>query len=192
MTDKNLVVVDLDSTLHEYMHTVALVALNEFGVRLEGPAEDWNSVFPIGFERDRQVEIFQRCHDREYIFLTNPYPLAVESLKRIHRAGFDIWYLSDRKGSAEKDTIEWLSLHGFPDGKLTCSPDKRGELLSHKDNLATVIDDRPRTLIFALHELGLDNVFSLRHEYNKNLTDIPGIHIFDTWKEICDKFMEVV
>lgn len=190
---KNIVAVDLDSTLHEYMHTVALVALNEFGVRLEGSPRDWEDVFPEEFSRDRHVEVYQRCHDREYIFLTNPYPGAPKALKEISNMGYDVRYYTDRKESAHSDTEDWLEKHGFPNiGGLNCCRDKRGDLLQIKDELATVIDDRPRTMIFARYELGLDHVFSLRHGYNQNFSDIPGIHLFNTWTEILDKFKEIM
>ena len=84
---KNIIAIDIDSTLHEYMHTVALVALNEFGVRMEGSPEEWSAVFPKEFHPSRYKDIFMRCHDREFIFLTKPYPGAVDSVKELHDMG---------------------------------------------------------------------------------------------------------
>lgn len=188
--EKNVIAVDIDSTLHEYMHTVALVALNEFEIRLEDPPMDWAGALG-NLPRPEQVEIFQRCHDREYIFLTNPYPYAAKALNRIDKQGYEIWYVSDRKLSAHDDTVEWLSKHGFPQvDNVFCSNDKRGLFEEHSDKLLTVIDDRPRTLVYARYELGLPNVYSIKHTYNQNLTDIPGIHILDDWWLIVDKFEE--
>ena len=173
------------------MHTVALVALNEFGIRLESAPNDWNDALPQGLSRPEQIEIFQRCHDREYIFLTNPYPGAVEALDWVSRSGYEVWYVSDRKADSHADTVEWLEKHGFPQThNLHCSLDKRGLLEENKNRLATIIDDRPRTLIFGRYELGLDSVFTLRHEYNKNFTDVPGIHISEDWYGILDNLME--
>ena len=191
--DRNIVVIDLDDTLHEYSHTLALVALNEFGIRLDASPREWQDAllpltcWTIG------TEIFQRCHDKEYIFLTKPYPGAVDALNEIASMGYEVHYFTDRKASAAEDTEEWLKHHGFPSPHyLMCCSDKRKSLLKIKHRLVTVIDDRPRTQFFARTELGCNHVFSMKHSHNQNLTDIPGIHLFDTWDEILEKFKEEV
>lgn len=86
-------------------------------------------------------------------------------------------------------TYQWLTHYGFPKGELKCCKDKRAELHTVKDTLYTVIDDRPRTMVHALHVLGVKMVYSLRHPYNQNLSDIPGVHLHDTWVDILDDFM---
>lgn len=182
---KNIVAVDIDSTLHEYMHTVALVALNEFGIRIEGTIDDWESVFPPDFDSSRHFDVYNMCHEREYIFLTKPYPGSVSALNEIANLGYEVMYVSDRKKESFEDTIEWLQMYGFPNSSnLICCKDKRTFLADNSDKLATIIDDRPRTLVMVRYELGIPHVFSIKHDYNKNLIDIPGIHLYNTWPEL--------
>lgn len=192
-TSKNIIIVDIDSTLHEYMHTVALVALNDFGIRVENPPDDWEGVFPDGIDRDVQIQIFNRCHDDDYIELTKPYPGSVEALDWMADEGYDIWYFTDRKKEAHAATVKWLMQHGFPNAEqVICSRDKRGQMNRWKESIFTVIDDRPRTMIYARYELGIPHVLSLKHEYNKNFTDIPGIHLHYHWDDIRHTFEKLI
>lgn len=191
--NKNIVVVDIDDTIHEYSHTLALVALNEFGVRINTEPLEWKDALIPVTDWGLGTKIFQRCHDRDYIFLTNPYPGSVEALLTLHDMGYEVCYYTDRKASSYEDTKEWLGLHGFPniDG-LKCCKDKRFDLLKIKDNLVTIVDDRPRTLQFVQQEIGCKDVFAIKHSTNQNLSDMVGIHVLEDWYKILDKFMEVI
>lgn len=175
-------------TLHEMAHTASLVALNEFGVRVDTVPLEWSKDLRPITDRELAVQIYQRCHDREYIFLTNPYPGSVEALTHIAEE-FDIYYFTDRKASSYDDTLEWLELHKFPTPEnLYCCEDKRGDLTKYRDQIYTVVDDRPRTLYFALTELGCHHVYSMKHSHNQNLTDIPDITLMESWTEFVPAF----
>lgn len=190
---RNIVAVDIDDTIHEFSNTVALVALNEFGYRVDKTPNEWRYGLAPITDQSVMNEIFARCHDREYIFLTKPYPWASQSLREIEKDGYEIQYFTDRKASAHDDTRDWLKKYDFPTpDNLHCCEDKRRQLKRYSDNLVTVIDDRPRTLIFSRYELGLPHVFSIQHDINRNLTDIPGIHLFHTWAEIHDQFTRLI
>ena len=186
---RDIVVVDIDGTLHEYMHTVALVALSEFGIRIDTEPREWRfGLHPIT-DYVIGTEIFQRCHDREYIFLTNPYPGAADALKEIEGLGYSIIYLTDRKASSYQDTLDWLVLHGFPNPKgLKCCTDKRDVMLEYKNRIATIVDDRVRAQQFAQLALNCKHVFSIKQSTNINNTDALGYHILDTWAEIVEEF----
>ena len=190
---KPIVAVDLDDNLHEYSHTLALVALNEFGIRINTNPLEWKDALVPVTDPGLGTRIFQRCHDRDYIFLTSPYPGAVEALREIERLGYEIIYFTDRKISSYDDTLEWLQYHGFPNSEsLNCCRDKRSDMIKLKGHIATVIDDRPRTLQFAQLHLGCEHVFSIKQSTNQNLTDMEGIHLFDNWFDILSKFKEVM
>lgn len=191
--NKKIVAVDLDDTVHEYSHTLALVALNEFGIRIHTEPLEWKDALLPVTDYSIGTKIFQRCHDRDYIFLTKPYPGAVEGLREMSNLGFDVQYFTDRKVSAHDDTLEWLALHGFPNPeKLYCCRDKRDNLYAVKDQLATIVDDRPRTIQFAQVKLGLENVFSMKHTTNLNLSDMEGVHLAESWFELMQLFKEVM
>lgn len=191
--DKNVVAVDLDDTIHEYSHTLALVALNEFGVKINTEPREWKDALLPVTDPALATKIFQKCHDKEYIFLTKPYPWAAEGLKEIQKLGFDIKYFTDRKTESHNNTYEWLVYYGFPSpDNLNCCVDKRQNLLEIKDQVATVIDDRPRTLQFAQVHLGCSDVFSIKHTTNQNLSDMDGIHLTDSWSDLVAVFKEIM
>lgn len=191
--DKLIVAVDLDDTIHEYSHTLALVALNEFGVRIDTEPLEWKDVLLPITDYSLGTKIFQKCHDREYIFLTNPYPGAVEGLREIESMGYEVQYFTDRKIASYDDTLDWLLHHGFPNPTgLHCCRDKRRDLIKIKDRVATVIDDRPRTIQFAQMELGCKNVFSIKHSTNANLSDMVGVNLVDSWFDLTELFKEVM
>ena len=190
-SDRKIVIVDLDDTLHEFSHTVALVALNEFGHRIDAAPTEWHlGLHPIT-DDSLASKIFQRCHDKDYIFLTKPYPGSVMALTEISNMGYEVHYFTDRKNDAAVDTEDWLRLHGFPNPHyLMCCGDKREEMLRLKDHIVTVIDDRPRTQFFTRTELGCEHVFSMKHSHNQSMSDIPGVHLLETWDDILESFIE--
>ena len=192
MTDKNVIFVDVDDTILEFHLILALVALNEFGIRLDYSLREWCLGLAPIISWKLGTEIFKRCHDREYIFLSKPLPGSVEGCNRLQELGYDIRYLTDRKLESYDDTKERLEVYGFPNSdSLTCSKDKREHLTQHKDKILTVFDDRPRTLYHCRANLGLCDVFSLKYRYNDNLSDIPGIHLRETWPNLMERFEEV-
>src|SRR5687767_11955806 len=109
METPNLVVVDIDNTVHQ-----ADIALNKASQELFGSGFRWDaqSEWYIGGHPDMPMEnalkVFNLVHERHYIFLTQPYDGAVEGLQRIADAGFEIGYFTDRKVHARDDTRDWL------------------------------------------------------------------------------------
>jgi hypothetical protein len=187
---KNLVVVDIDNTVHESDITMNRVSMELFNSPFRWCQQhEWYKGTDAKMPMENALQVFSRLHDRDMIFLTEPYVGSVEGLKRIADAGYEIAYYTDRKAEAHNDTHDWLVEYGFPNAdNLFCCADKRGAIAEVADKLATIIDDRPRTIIFGRYELGLENVYSLKQPYNRNLTDIPGVQLKDTWSELVDTF----
>lgn len=188
---KNLVVVDIDNTVHESDITMNRVSMELFNSPFRWCQQnEWYTGADPKMPMEHALQVFSRLHDRDMIFLTEPYVGSVAGLKRIMDAGYEVAYYTDRKADAHDDTHDWLVEYGFPNAdNLFCCRDKRGAIAEVKDRLATIIDDRPRTMIFGRYELGLEKVFSLRQPYNRNLTDIPGVFLRDTWAELTDTFL---
>lgn len=184
----NKIIVDIDGTLHEYDHTVSIVMMNEIGEVLNKGYKEWSDFLKPYMDPESPEafsKIFNRAHDKDMVFLTRPYKDSVESLCQLWDDGYDIWYVSDRKREAHSYTVEWLEQYKFPNPEqLVCSPDKRDYIRDNKNGIVTIIDDRPRTLVFCRYEIGIPSVFSLKKEYNCNLSDIPGIYLKDSWSEL--------
>lgn len=190
----DLIIIDIDSILHDLSITEAFVAFKEFGLKVEWvePPEWSLGLYPVE-DRDLKWDIWKRCHDREYIFLTKPLRGSVTAVNTLVDAGYRVAYFTDRKREAYDDTYEWLRDHGFPNPeRLKCCRDKKEEILKLKDEVVTIIDDRPRTLVWGVYELGLDSVFGLKYAWNRNLTDIPGVHLRNDWDDLMKVFNEEI
>lgn len=185
--DKNIIIVDLDDTVFPLMELFVKVAKSDMGVEVDPLYREWNAI-GLDFENlEHLKETFARCYAPETMLTVDPYEGAVNALWKLHAMGYEIRYFTDRMASARPATEEWLEMHGFPnvEGLVVCE-DKRGDImaLEDRDRILTIIDDRPRTLVWALYELGLEEVFSLSHTYNENLSDIPGVTLRKTWDEL--------
>ena len=190
-TSRNTVIVDIDNTVHESDITMNLLSMELFNSPFRWCKQDqWYTGADPNMPMEHALKVFDRLHDRDMIFLTSPYVGSKEGLERIQAAGYTINYYTDRKLSSHQDTYDWLVKHGLPnpDG-LKCSMDKRAALAEIKDSIATVIDDRVRTMLFVQYELGIKDVYSLRQPYNRNMDDAPGVHLANTWAELADTFL---
>lgn len=187
---RNVVAIDIDNTVHESDITMNRVSMELFNSPFRWCKQDeWYRGGHQHMPMEHALQIFDRMHDRDMIFMTDPYVGSREGLARIANLGYEIHYYTDRKKSAGQATSDWLAHHGLPFAEnVICCQDKRASLSEARDSLATVVDDRVRTLIFARYELGLPVVFSLRHPYNRNLSDVPGVLLHDTWTDLAASF----
>ena len=190
--DKSTVVIDIDNTIHESDITLNRASMELFNSHFRWCQQgQWykggDQIMPM----EQALKVFDRVHDRDMIFLTDPYVGAKEGLDAIKDLGYTIRYFTDRRESAHQDTYDWLVKYDLPDAdNLKCCTDKRTALLEVKDIIATIIDDRVRTLLFAQQELGIEKVFSLTQPYNQNLTDAPNVFLRPTWKDLTTAFTE--
>jgi len=185
LTAKTMVAVDIDSTLYSFIGAFSKTAKDVYDIDISPDLPEWSSLYDY-FECPHD---FERCVVESYsegrIKDNNPYPDAVEVLKKIKDLGFEIHYFTDRAKSSEPSTAAWLSHYGLPDHQnLHVCKNKHINLLANVDKLVTLVDDRPKHLITSLHNLGLPKVYGLRHAYNWNLADIDGIVIHETWSDM--------
>jgi hypothetical protein len=192
MGDRKIVVVDVDNTIHESDITLNLASMELFNSPFRWCQQgEWYKGGHDKMPMENALKVFSRIYDRDMIFLTRPYVGAKAGLEAIKNAGYDIYYYTDRPEKAHENTYDWLVEHGLPDPEnLKCCGDKRASLAEIKDSIATVIDDRVRTILYAQYELGIPKVFSITQPYNRNLTDAPNVFLRETWKELTEVFLE--
>jgi hypothetical protein len=185
--DKNVIIVDLDDTAFPLMDLFVKVARDELGIDVDPLYREWHAI-GLDFENlEHLKQTFIRCYDPELMLDIPPYEGCVEALQHLHDMGFEIRYFTDRTQTAKQATIDWLTKYNFPNIEgLTICEDKRTDIenLDDRERILTIIDDRPRTLVWARYIIGLEHVFSLSHTYNENLSDIPGITLRKTWEEL--------
>jgi len=190
--DKNIVVVDIDNTIHESDITMNLVSMELFNSPFKWCQQgEWYKGGHGHMPMENALKVFGRIYDRDMIFLTRPYVGSKAGLEAIESAGYEIRYYTDRPEIAHTNTYDWLVEHGLPnpDG-LKCCGDKRAALAEIKDSIATVIDDRVRTMLYAQYELGVPKIFSIKQPYNRNMTDAPNVFLRETWKELTEVFLQ--
>ncbi len=191
---QNIVIIDVDNTIHESDITLNLASMELFNSPFRWCQQpEWYTGGDDALTMEQACKVFDRVLDREMIFLTKPYIGAKEGLDLIQSLGYEVRYYTDRRPHAHADTYDWLVEHGLPNpDSLKCCSDKRAALAEVKDSIVTVVDDRVRTLLYAQYTLGVEKVFSLRHPYNRNLSDAPNIYLAGTWKELATKFQEQI
>lgn len=142
---------------------------------------------------DAFFQALDRVHHPDVILSRTPYDHSVDVLEAIEEADHNILYISNRRADSLDATDRWLDACGFPEGELICTEDDKQRHMAHCQYL---IDDRPKTLVqFAYSRQwiptpGLSTerrdrkAFGLLFEYNRALTDVPGIFLAPTWAGI--------
>ena len=212
------VAVDIDSTLYDFgvlaLDMLTKVAIERGDKELQkGVYHSWNEWrAPSDVINDELwLEIIGLCHQDDVILDQTPFNHSVDVLRRIFNAGHDIVYISNRAKKTYKATYEWLVKHSFPQAKsLVCT---EGDKLPLIVNCQYLIDDRPKTLVEFVYNykwkeeineivnLASDVNMNLPHarfnrvgfglfcEYNRALTDVPGIYLAPNWA-LLEKYIE--
>lgn len=192
------VAVDIDSTLYDFetpARQAFLDIAHERGdkVYFRGAYADWlqwrSPADALG--EDVWMDVIQRVHSPEIILAQTPFAGSVEVLSRLADQGYELLYASNRRENSVDATDSWLRAHDYPEGTLVCT---MADKMAHISECQYIIDDRPKTLVQFIHdydwkvEHGLDQDqrkgFGLMYEYNRGLTDVPGLYLAPTWSGI--------
>ena len=197
------VAVDIDDSLYDFnslaQEMMSKVAI-ERGDKIfqSGAYSTWNEWrTPSDLLDEEWQTIIDMCHRPHVIRSQTPFKNSVATLQKIFDMGNDIVYISNRSESAYNATYEWLVNHGFPMAKsLICTT---GEKSQHIVDCQYIIDDRPKTLVEFVYNYNwkYDDVIGMRPrvgfglfcEYNRALTDVPGIYLAPNWT-LLEKYIE--
>jgi len=172
------IAIDIDSTLHHYWDRLSAAARRRFGVELPYEEQlDW------GITRLRHDQLhlcIQETHCEEAILAGEPYPDAVETVRRWHDEGHFIHITSHRDPEAWDATARWLDQIGVPYDDLHCSHDKVGRC--RELDIDLLIDDSPENLARAIEE-GLI-VATIAHPWNRELCDEEDVICAPDWREL--------
>lgn len=140
------IAIDIDSTLHHYWDQLTAVVRERHGI--EVPYEEQHSWGVTGLSIDDARAAIAETHRREHVLAAEPYPGAVDAVRRWHAAGHYIHITSHRSADAYAASAEWLEQIGLPYDDLHCSYDKVSRCVELKIDL--LIDDSPVNLERAL------------------------------------------
>ncbi len=172
------IAIDIDSTLHHYWDDLRDAAKRRFGVDL--PYEH-----QITWSIDRlKPEQLKACiaetHSDQVVLAAEPYPGAVDVVRRWHEAGHWIHITSHRATVAHAATARWLERIGLPYHDLHCSYDKISR--ARELGIDVLIDDSPVNLAQAI-EAGILGA-TLVHPWNRELVETEDVVAGEDWDEL--------
>jgi uncharacterized protein len=171
------IALDIDSTLHHYWDLLQRVARERYGVEL--PYEEQRDWGITALERDAVVHCVEETHSDANIEAAEPYPGAVEAIRRWHEDGHWIHITSHRRDSTRAATARWLEAIGLPFDDLHCSFDKVTRCVEL--GIDVLIDDSPVNIRRALEE-GIVPA-TIVHPWNRELVQDGVVGAAD-WPEL--------
>lgn len=172
------IAIDIDSTLHHYWDALEAAARRRFGVSL--PYEH-QVTWQIDQLRPEQLRAcIAETHAEDTVLSAEPYPGAVEVVRRWHEAGHWIHITSHRSTDAHGATARWLENIGLPYDDLHCSYDKITR--ARELGIDVLIDDSPDNLLGAL-EAGILGA-TIVHPWNRDLVEEEDVVAAEDWPEL--------
>ena len=180
------IALDIDSTLHHYWPLLARVAEERFGVELPYEEQrDWGISL---LEREQLIECVEETHSDRNIEEAEPYPGAVEVVRRWHDQGHWIHVTSHRRDRARQATGRWLEKIGMPFDDLHCSFDKVTRCVEL--GIDVLVDDSPVNMVRAREE-GIVPA-TIVHPWNEELVLQDGIIGAKDWHELEERLAPVL
>jgi FMN phosphatase YigB (HAD superfamily) len=178
--------IDIDSTLHHYWPLLERIARERYGVDM--PYEEQRGWGIETLERAQLVACVEETHSDENILSCEPYPDAVETVRRWHEAGHWIHVTSHRRKRAHDATEAWLDAIGMPFDDLHCSFDKVTRCVEL--GVHVLIDDSPRNIERAREEGMI--AATILHPWNEDLATRDGVIGAHDWKELATELEPVL
>lgn len=172
------IAIDIDSTLHHYWDILSEVSVRRFGVAL--PYEEQ---FSWGITRLRPEQLalcIEESHSDERILTGQPYPGAVEAVRRWHEEGHYVHISSHRPLDCRAATDAWLQSIGLPFDDLHVSFDKVARCVELDIDL--IIDDSPDNLLAAIGHGIL--AATIAHPWNLDVREEEDIISAEDWTEL--------
>lgn len=186
-----LIMVDIDATLYNSTALFNKVSL-ELGYPEWLAHSYWTHSMEWGYDIPLWTSLFSRCHDRDNIFSTTPYPGSVEVLQELSDQGHTLYYVTSRKPESYEATQDWLKENEFPQYENLKADLEDKNIWIGTNRPGIVIDDRVKTMMFAAYETGAE-VFSLETTYNINMKgEHKGIHLYKDWYGIGEGVQEYI
>ncbi len=168
--------IDIDSTLHHYWDLLSAAARRRFGVDL--PYDEQHTWSISRLKQHQVAAAVRETHEDAKILGAEPYPGAVDVVRRWHEAGHWIHITSHRDTGAHDATAQWLERIGLPYDDLHCSYDKVTRCVEL--GIDVLVDDSPENLTRA-RERGITGA-TIRHPWNAELCAQEGFICADDWR----------
>ncbi|MGI9100558.1 MAG: 5' nucleotidase, NT5C type [Solirubrobacteraceae bacterium] len=180
------IAIDIDSTLHHYWNVLSDAAQRRFGIDLPYEEQlDWG----ITRLRPDQLRLcIEETHREAAILAGDPYPNAVEIIRRWRESGHFIHITSHRDPAARDATARWLDQIGLPYDDLHCSADKVGRCVEL--GIELLIDDSPVNISGAI-EHGI-TVATIAHPWNRDVCEEEDVICAADWRGLAARLDPVL
>ncbi len=180
------IALDIDSTLHHYWDLLDAIARERFGVEL--PYDEQHQWGITQLERGDLVEAIQETHSDENIENAEPYPGAVDVVRRWCADGHWIHVTSHRAVTTRAATERWLARIDMPYDDLHCSYDKVTRCVEL--GIDVLVDDSPVNLA-AASEAGIVAA-TIVHPWNAKLVEGGAAIGGRDWPELAERLAPVL
>lgn len=172
------IAIDIDSTLHHYWDQFAAAAKRRFGVDL--PYERQVTWDVVQLRPEQLRACVRETHRDVNVLAAEPYPGAVDAVRRWHDAGHFILVTSHRAVECDGATQQWLDRIGLPYDLLHCSDAKVPHCVEL--GVGLLIDDAPANLAAAL-DAGISGA-TIAHPWNQDFCESEGVICADDWPSL--------
>jgi len=172
------IAIDVDSTLHHYWDVLSEISVRRFGIDL--PYDEQLTWGITRLRPDQLALCIEESHAEETILAGQPYPGAVEAVRRWSEAGHFIHITTHRAERCAPATARWLRRIGLPFDDLHCSFDKVSRCVELEIDL--LIDDGPLNLSAAIDH-GIRTA-TIIHPWNRDLCDVEDVLGARDWFEL--------
>ncbi|MFP5328272.1 MAG: 5' nucleotidase, NT5C type [Acidimicrobiia bacterium] len=172
------IAIDIDSTLHHYWDAFEEAARRRFGVSL--PYEHQVTWHITQLRPEQLKACIAETHAEKTVLAAEPYPGAVDVVRRWHEAGHWIHITSHRSTDAHDATARWLERIGLPYDDLHCSYDKISR--ARELGIDILVDDSPVNLLGAL-EAGIVGA-TIVHPWNRDVVEEEDVVAAEDWPEL--------
>ncbi|MBA2504631.1 MAG: hypothetical protein H0V29_01650 [Thermoleophilaceae bacterium] len=172
------IALDIDSTLHHYWDLIERVVLDRHGIEI--PYEKQTGWGIAALDRDQAVAVIQETHSEANILAGEPYPGAVDTVRRWHGESHWIHVTSHRAEETHGATTRWLEQIGMPYDDLFCSYDKVTRCVEL--GIDVLVDDSPVNIERAL-EAGIVPA-TIVHPWNEALVARGHVVAGKDWPEL--------
>jgi uncharacterized protein len=180
------IAIDIDSTLHDYWPQLARAAKHRFGIDLPYEHQLTWEIAPL---RREQVNVLvEETHKDVNVLAAEPYPGAVETIRRWKQEGHYVIVASHRHERSRAATEQWLERIGLPYDELYCAFDKVGHCI--EVHIDVLIDDSPETLAKAL-QAGIAAA-TLLHPWNREICETEDIVYAEDWPTLAAQLEPVL
>ena len=178
-TKNNIIGVDLDGVIGNFLERFSQIAFSKYGTRLEINRLPCYWIEKCTSLSEKQV--LEILSSQKLYKSISPFPFARTSLNTLHKSGCQIHIVTDRPTDFYKITNNWLRRNGFVWDRLVLVKAKDKSSYAYKNNITCFVEDRYDTAISLANSC--KEVYLFDRSYNQG--ELPqNVKRVSSWSEL--------